>query len=164
METIWAVDGLFYAQRLSGIQRYSAELLRALDSAEKRMEQAAHGMLRRQGQRLDALAEKRVMTEATAFVEDRRQDVDHMTHRLCAGMRAVADGQGRRFGALAAALDALSPLKVLGRGYAVAQRADGTVVRSAGQVERGERLRLRLAQGGIVCEVKEKDYGGEKDV
>ena len=33
-----------------------------------------------------------------------------------------------------------------------------------GQVERGERLRLRLAQGGIVCEVKEKDYGGEKDV
>ena len=140
------------------------ELLRALDSAEKRMEQAAHGMLRRQGQRLDALAEKRVMTEATAFVEDRRQDVDHMTHRLCAGMRAVADGQGRRFGALAAALDALSPLKVLGRGYAVAQRADGTVVRSAGQVERGERLRLRLAQGGIVCEVKEKDYGGEKDV
>ena len=140
------------------------ELLRALDSAEKRMEQAAHGMLRRQGQRLDALAEKRVMTEATAFVEDRRQDVDHLTHRLCAGMRAVADGQGRRFGALAAALDALSPLKVLGRGYAVAQRSDGTVVRSAGQVERGERLRLRLAQGGIVCEVKEKDYGGEKDV
>ena len=140
------------------------ELLRALDSAEKRMEQAAHGMLRRQGQRLDALAEKRVMTEATAFVEDRRQDVDHMTHRLCAGMRAVADGQGRRFGALAAALDALSPLKVLGRGYAVAQTEDGTVVRSAGQVERGERLRLRLAQGGIVCEVKEKDYGGEKDV
>ena len=140
------------------------ELLRALDSAEKRMEQAAHGMLRRQGQRLDALAEKRVMTEATAFVEDRRQDVDHRTHRLCAGMRAVADGQGRRFGALAAALDALSPLKVLGRGYAVAQRSDGTVVRSAGQVERGERLRLRLAQGGIVCEVKEKDYGGEKDV
>ena len=140
------------------------ELLRALDSAGKRMEQAAHGMLRRQGQRLDALAEKRVMTSATAFVEDRRQDVDHMTHRLCAGMRAVADGQGRRFGALAAALDALSPLKVLGRGYAVAQRSDGTVVRSAGQVERGERLRLRLAQGGIVCEVKEKDYGGEKDV
>ena len=140
------------------------ELLRALDSAEKRMEQAAHGMLRRQGQRLDALAEKRVMTEATAFVEDRRQDVDHMTHRLCAGMRAVADGQGRRFGALAAALDALSPLKVLGRGYAVAQTEDGTVVRSAGQVERGQRLRLRLAQGGIVCEVKEKDYGGEKDV
>lgn len=31
MEKIWAVDGLFYAQRLSGIQRYSAELLRALD-------------------------------------------------------------------------------------------------------------------------------------
>ena len=140
------------------------ELLRALDSAGKRLEQAAHGMLRRQGQRLDALAEKRVMTEATAFVEDRRQDVDHLTHRLCAGMRAVADGQGRRFGALAAALDALSPLKVLGRGYAVAQRSDGTVVRSAGQVERGERLRLRLAQGGIVCEVKERDYGGEKDV
>ena len=58
----------------------------------------------------------------------------------------------------------MKPALVLGRGYAVAQTEDGTVVRSAGQVERGERLRLRLAQGGIVCEVKEKDYGGEKDV
>ena len=30
-ETVWAVDGSFFAQRLSGIQRYSIELLAALD-------------------------------------------------------------------------------------------------------------------------------------
>ena len=106
------------------------------------------------------------MTEATAFVEDRRQDVDHMTHRLCAGMRAVADGQGRRFGALAAALDALSPLKVLGRGYALAQQPDGTVLRSADQARIGETLRLRLADGALRCQVKEKEneHGSKKDV
>ena len=33
-----------------------------------------------------------------------------------------------------------------------------------GFFRRDARVRLRLAQGGIVCEVKEKDYGGEKDV
>ena len=133
------------------------ELLRTLEGTQQRLTQ---GVLRGIGyrtQQLDALAKKRVLTEPTAYLEDRRQDIDHLTHRLCAGMRAVTDGEGRRFGALAASLDALSPLKVLGRGYALAQTADGTVLRSAGQVEPGETVHLRLAEGGLVCQVKEKE-------
>ena len=133
------------------------ELLRTLEGTQQRLTQ---GVLRGIGyrtQQLDALAKKRVLTEPTAYLEDRRQDIDHLTHRLCAGMRAVTDGEGRRFGALAASLDALSPLKVLGRGYALAQTADGTVLRSAGQVETGETVHLRLAEGGLVCQVKEKE-------
>ena len=89
-----------------------------------------------------------------------------MTHRLCAAMRVVTDVQNRRFGALAASLDALSPLKVLGRGYALAQRPDGTVLRSTDQARIGETLRLRLADGVLRCQVKEKEneHGSKKDV
>ena len=57
--------------------------------------------------------------------------------------------------ALAASLDALSPLRVLGRGYALAQTEDGTVLRSAAQTAAGERIRVRLAQGQLVCDVAE---------
>ena len=133
------------------------ELLRTLEGTQQRLTQGMQRSIGYRTQQLDALAKKRVLTEPTAYLEDRRQDIDHLTHRLCAGMRAVTDGEGRRFGALAASLDALSPLKVLGRGYALAQTADGTVLRSAGQVETGEIVHLRLAEGGLVCQVKEKE-------
>lgn len=133
------------------------ELLRTLEGTQQRLTQGMQRGIGYRTQQLDALAKKRVLTEPTAYLEDRRQDIDHLTHRLCAGMRAVTDGEGRRFGALAASLDALSPLKVLGRGYALAQTADGTVLRSAGQVETGETVHLRLAEGGLVCQVKEKE-------
>lgn len=133
------------------------ELLRTLEGTQQRLTQGVQRGIGYRTQQLDALAKKRVLTEPTAYLEDRRQDIDHLTHRLCAGMRAVTDGEGRRFGTLAASLDALSPLKVLGRGYALAQTADGTVLRSAGQVETGETVHLRLAEGGLVCQVKEKE-------
>ena len=63
----------------------------------------------------------------------------------------------RRRGLLSAAatrLDALSPLAVLGRGYALVRRErDGRIVREAGDVELGDRLELRLARGQIEAEV-----------
>ena len=133
------------------------ELLRTLEGTQQRLTQEVQRGIGYRMQQLDALAKKRVLTEPTAYLEDRRQDIDHLTHRLCAGMRAVTDGEGRRFGALAASLDALSPLKVLGRGYALAQTADGTVLRSAGQVETGETVHQRQAEGALVCQVKEKE-------
>jgi len=67
----------------------------------------------------------------------------------------VTDRESGRFAALAASLDALSPLRVLGRGYALAQTEDGTVLRSAAQTAAGERIRVRLAQGQLVCDVAE---------
>ncbi len=132
------------------------ELLRTLTAAQQRITQGVRRNIAFRRERLDTLAKKRVLTEPTAYLEDRRQDIDHLTHRLCAAMRAVTDGAARRFGALAAALDALSPLKVLGRGYALAQTEDGAVLRSAGQVETGNTVRVHLAQGSLVCEVKER--------
>ncbi len=134
-----------------------AELLRTLGGMEQRMQQGTQRCIGYRRERLEALAEKRVLTESTAYLEDRRQDIDHLTHRLCAGMRSASGQAAQRFGALAAALDALSPLKVLGRGYALAQTEDGTVLRSSGQVNTGDRVHVRLSNGGIVCEVREKE-------
>ena len=143
-----------------------AELLRTLDAARSRMTQSIRRDIAAHSRRLESLSKKRVLTDPTAYLADRRQDVDHMTHRLCAAMRVVTDVQNRRFGALAASLDALSPLKVLGRGYALAQQPDGTVLRSADQARIGETLRLRLADGALRCQVKEKEneHGSKKDV
>ena len=52
---------------------------------------------------------------------------------------------------------ALSPLKVLGRGYAMAQAADGTVLRTSQQVQEGDRIHVRLGQGALDCTVDRKE-------
>jgi exodeoxyribonuclease VII large subunit len=57
----------------------------------------------------------------------------------------------------AAALDAMSPLRVLERGYAIAHDAQGHVVREAGTLTIGDALRLRLWKGGVDCRVERTD-------
>jgi len=60
----------------------------------------------------------------------------------------------RKLGLAAAALDAMSPLRVLERGYAIAQDPSGHVVREAGSLSIGEQLRLRLWKGEVDCRVE----------
>ncbi|MEW6270523.1 MAG: exodeoxyribonuclease VII large subunit, partial [Thermodesulfobacteriota bacterium] len=59
-----------------------------------------------------------------------------------------------------AQLDALSPLAVLARGFALARRADGSVVRDAAVLTPGEPLDLRFARGGARAEVLETSADG----
>lgn len=79
----------------------------------------------------------------------------HVQQRL-GDLSSVLVGQKRqRFAALAAALDAMSPLKVLGRGYAMAQNELGQILKSYRDVEAGERLTVTLGEGGFTCRVEE---------
>ncbi len=68
--------------------------------------------------------------------------------------RQMAEGE-KRFGLAAASLDALSPLAVLDRGYAIAQREDGTLLRDAKSVAIGDSVKVRLASGAIRAKVNE---------
>ena len=71
-----------------------------------------------------------------------------------AAIRRLVDRRARRFGELAARLDALSPLSVLARGYALVRRGeDGRIVRAPRDVAIGDELEVRLARGAIRAEV-----------
>ncbi len=76
--------------------------------------------------------------------------------RMDAAQRRVLERRAAALGALAGKLDALSPLGVLGRGYALARRADdGRILRNAGDVREGDALRVDLARGSLVARVLE---------
>ena len=60
-----------------------------------------------------------------------------------------------RLGLVATALDALSPLAVLQRGYAIAEQADGRLLRDASSVSPGDELRVRLAKGRLTARVED---------
>ena len=131
------------------------ELLRWLRGAEERMEQSETARLDTLRQRLKTLASKRVMTDQLAYVQDKRMALIHVQQRL----GDLADGQLARkrqsFAALAASLDAMSPLKVLGRGYAMVQNDAGQILKSCRDVTAGERVSVTLGEGGFSATVEE---------
>lgn len=132
-----------------------AELRRWLRGAEERMAQSEQQRLESFRQKLDALAGKRVLTDQLAYVQDKRMELIHVQQRL-GDLSGILLGQKRqRFMALAASLDAMSPLKVLGRGYAMAQNEAGQILKSYRDVEAGERLSVTLGEGGFTCRVEE---------
>ena len=74
-----------------------------------------------------------------------------------AAVTSSLDDARRRLAVAAASLDAMSPLAVLKRGYALAEDGQGRLVMSARQVSRGDALALRLAEGRLRCRVEETE-------
>jgi exodeoxyribonuclease VII large subunit len=68
--------------------------------------------------------------------------------------RARLDESRARAAVAAASLDALSPLAVLGRGYALAEDGRGAILRGARTVEVGDAVRVRLSEGVLRCRVE----------
>ena len=131
------------------------ELRRWLRGAEERMGQSEAARLEVLRQKLDTLASKRVMKDQLAYVQDKRMELVHVQQRL----GDLASGQLARkrqsFASLAASLDAMSPLKVLGRGDAMAQNETGRILKSYRDVTAGERVSVTLGEGGFTATVKE---------
>jgi len=105
----------------------------------------ALGMLRRQ---LDAF-------DLGRRFESIRTRLAHADGRLGGGMRRRLDRMQGRLRERVGRLESLSPLAVLGRGYAVAWNADGTrALRAASEVNDGDRIRVTLAEGELECDVR----------
>ena len=133
------------------------ELLRYMQAAEGRMTQGVLNLLDRQEKRLADLGSKRVLSDPTAFLQDRRLQLDYVQQKLAMAAKSQVEDEVRRFTRLTAALDALSPLRVLGRGYAMAQSEDGAILRDSDQVSPGDRISIRLAKGRLDCTVDAKE-------
>ena len=129
------------------------ELRRWLRDAGERMEQSQEARLETLRQRLETLRSSRVMTDQLSYVQDRRMELDHVQRRLGDLAGALVSRKRERFSALSAALDAMSPLKVLGRGYAMARGEDGSVLKSYKNVSAGDRVSVTLGEGGFSCTV-----------
>ncbi|MDE2293528.1 MAG: exodeoxyribonuclease VII large subunit [Elusimicrobia bacterium] len=139
-----------------------------------RLAAAALGALRAAQDAVAALARSPWLRDPRRIVEDRIRRVDELTDRLAAAARVLTARAGERLGRarlsplmaaasaraaqelrrLAGQLDALSPLRVLERGYAIAFREDGrTVVRSAKAVRPGDAVQVRLSDGSFKATV-----------
>ena len=105
--------------------------------------------------RLQELAGRRVLQSPTAYIDSKRMELDYVQNRLAsAAERMLADRQ-KQFVGLAASLDALSPLKVLQRGYSVVVSEGGAIIKTVDQICPGDLVDLKLRDGTAQCRVEQ---------
>jgi exodeoxyribonuclease VII large subunit len=81
--------------------------------------------------------------------------LDFLSHRFLSAFGGRLKSERADLAAKAASLDALSPLKVLSRGYAVARGPSGRVLTSAADAKPGDSVRLTLSKGELECRITE---------
>ncbi len=114
-------------------------------------------------ERLDTLASARVLQDPKNYIDECRLMLDSRGEKMAGLTAAILAVQRRRFAELSGKLDAMSPLKVLSRGYAIALRQDGGVVRTARDVKPGDEMKIRLRADEIRCRVLEGIDHGRKE-
>ena len=144
-----------------------AAIRSALRQLQLRLEQAEGRTLTQLRQRLDALAQKPVMKRPEAYLQQQELQLEMLRQRLEHAGTGVVQKNALRFQRAAAKLDALSPLKVLSRGYAMVTRADA-VVRSVTQLQPGDPVAVALSDGTVQCTVeavqRRKQRGKKADI
>ena len=132
--------------------RDSEALQSALRQLQVRMEQAQMQKINRLRQRLDTLSKSRVMRQPDAYLQQQELHLEMLRQRLEHSGEVVLGKNRQRFERTAAKLDALSPLKVLGRGYAMVTREE-TVIRETTQLNPGDAISVSLSDGTAQCTV-----------
>ena len=133
-------------------------LRQTLDSMNTAMAVALNRQLKSARQHLDVLSASPALRSPTGYLEQRQKSLELLTNRLAAAQTNQISRKHQRYIALTAKLDAMSPLKVLTRGYAMAQTESGEVLKSVKQVERGESITVSLNDGHLratVMDIKE---------
>ncbi len=131
------------------------EIQELLTAYELRASQGMRKQLNNLRERLDACASRRVLTDPVTLVDNRRMELDRSRERLAAAEEKILSGKRQRFVAATAKLDAMSPLKVLTRGYAITHDEKGNSIRSAEQLHSGDKITLRLSDGSADCLVED---------
>lgn len=152
-----------------------------VESAGKLAASAMAARLAREGAFFDALGSRPCLTDPAAGIHARQSELEQTSERLHGAIprllrhsREVLDRDSQRLAGiaprllrvpnsevsrLAATLDALSPLKVLGRGYSIARDENGHVIKDASSLCAGDSLSVQLGRGRIDAKVTSVDRG-----
>lgn len=142
------------------------EIQKTLVSMQKRMMQAQSRQLHMYRQRLDALRSNQNLQSPLNYLQDRRILLDFEQKQLISSVRHLLGEKKQSYVAAVAALDAMSPLKVLARGYSMTIDSAGDVITDAHMLRRGSSITVRLKNGeidGVVTDIRGGKNAGNKE-
>ena len=127
-----------------------------LEGFTLRLRQAMEVQLDRDRKELRRLEQSRVLRNPVAVVDDQRMRLDGVQRRLAMALERTLRRGRVELAGLAGRVDAMSPLKVLSRGYAIAKHEDQAVT-TVEQVQPGQAMDVLVADGVYHCRVEEKE-------
>ena len=130
-----------------------AEQEEELESFRVRLAQAMNKRFSVLRGKLDTLSCAKVLRDPAASVDFRRMELDRLRENLLSAQERQLSEKKQSFIRLTASLDAMSPLKVLSRGYCTASDAEGKLIKSASQLSVGDRISVRVSDGTAGCTV-----------
>lgn len=136
-------------------------LRQTLDGMNDAMVIAMRRRLKASEEKLNALAKRPVLRSPLASFENRKKALELLNTRLVSGETRLIQRKRYRFVANASKLDAMSPLKVLTRGYAVVSHESGTIIRSVAETAPGDTIAVRVSDGIIHANVTEGERNHE---
>ncbi|HAL63823.1 MAG TPA: exodeoxyribonuclease VII large subunit [Clostridiales bacterium] len=128
------------------------ELSAAITGMQGRLKTAQINYIKRLKLSLDNLKPKSPQN----LIDDMRQKCDNLMHQAEKSYRLTEAAKRKIMSELCAKLDAMSPLAVLKRGYAIAEDGQGGIIKEVKNLKTGEIFKLTLSDGSCKCEVKEK--------
>jgi exodeoxyribonuclease VII large subunit len=128
-----------------------------MDELLLRMDRASARTLRQRGEKLRALQERLRRQDIGLRLAASHRRVDRGTVHLDRAMREAVSRRQGRLDAASARLQALSPLRVLARGYALVYAENGMLLRSSSETAPGQEIRARLASGTLSAKVTATD-------
>ena len=134
-------------------------LRQSLDAMSNAMASSLNRQVKAARQHLLVLSASQALQSPTGYLEQRNQSVELLKNRLVAAQNQNITRAKQRYIAQISKLEAMSPLKVLTRGYSMVQSERGEVVRSVSQVALGERIQVKLSDGTLSATVMKKEEG-----
>ena len=131
------------------------ELRQQLDAKRSLLLTLMQKKLKQERQAVSSLASTRSLRSPINYLNDQRLRLDYTHRRLGAASTALLNQNREQFVRLTAKLDAMSPLKVLGRGYSVTLNENGQLVKSVKAVKCGDSLTVRMSDGKLTAQVQE---------
>ncbi|MBR5264611.1 MAG: exodeoxyribonuclease VII large subunit [Clostridia bacterium] len=123
------------------------ELGRKFGNVQEKMKTSLQNRVSVMSQRLQFLASRPVLTSPQAYFDDRKQQILSLEERLNRALVVSSDRKNQKLQLQAEKLRSLNPLAILDRGFSVALKEDGTILRTPTDVEAGEAFTLRMAKG-----------------
>ncbi len=127
-----------------------------LDAMSTAMAVVLNRQIKSAQQHLQMLSNSPALRSPTGYLEQRNKELELFKNRLVSAQNQNITRNNQRYIAAVSKLDAMSPLKVLQRGYSMAQTERGEVLRSVNQAELGERITVKLSDGTLCATVMDK--------
>jgi exodeoxyribonuclease VII large subunit len=143
-------------KRLQHPGRRLTTIAQRLDEMEQRLARAQQVLLRHKSAQFAQLQAHLQKHNPMGQIASLRARHEQLALRLRGAVRGSLEARRARLGNLARALEAVSPLSTLARGYAIVTHPPGsTILRRARDVAPGSEIQAQLAEGKLVCDVRE---------